>query len=188
MAGNGGGLPYDANVAYLESTGTQYINTNIIPDGTTEAEITFQYTTSTNSVILGGRYSNQNRKFTIGKGSNGFFAALGSQGNVTFLPYDTNIHTAVLKATTGKASFDGGSELSVGTIASSNFRIYLFACNQNNSASIFASARIMSVKIGTLMELIPVRVGQTGYMYDKVSGQLFGNSGTGNFILGNDVN
>ena len=36
------------------------------------------------------------------------------------------------------------------------------------------------------MDLIPVRVGQVGYMYDKVSRQLFGNSGTGNFILGND--
>ena len=34
---------------------------------------------------------------------------------------------------------------------------------------------------------IPVRVGNVGYMYDKVSGQLFGNSGTGNFILGPDV-
>lgn len=27
-----------------------------------------------------------------------------------------------------------------------------------------------------------------GYMYDKVSGQLFGNQGTGNFILGADKN
>ena len=36
-------------------------------------------------------------------------------------------------------------------------------------------------------DLIPVRVGNVGYMYDKVSGQLFGNSGTGNFILGPDV-
>ena len=37
-------------------------------------------------------------------------------------------------------------------------------------------------------DLLPVRVGQTGFMYDKISGQLFGNSGSGNFILGNDVN
>jgi hypothetical protein len=35
-------------------------------------------------------------------------------------------------------------------------------------------------------DFIPVRVGTTGYMYDKVSGQLFGNSGTGEFILGAD--
>ena len=32
----------------------------------------------------------------------------------------------------------------------------------------------------------PVRVGTTGYLYDSVSGNLFGNEGTGDFILGND--
>lgn len=37
------------------------------------------------------------------------------------------------------------------------------------------------------MDLISVRVGQVGYMYDKVSGQLFGNAGTGTFVLGNKV-
>ena len=37
-----------------------------------------------------------------------------------------------------------------------------------------------------LLDLIPVRKGQVGYMYDRVSGQLFGNAGTGDFILGAD--
>jgi hypothetical protein len=37
-----------------------------------------------------------------------------------------------------------------------------------------------------LYDFIPVRIGTTGYMYDKVSGQLFGNAGTGSFILGPD--
>jgi hypothetical protein len=42
---------------------------------------------------------------------------------------------------------------------------------------------------GTLLhDLIPVRVGQVGYMYDRVSGELFGNAGTGAFTLGNDKN
>jgi hypothetical protein len=36
-------------------------------------------------------------------------------------------------------------------------------------------------------DFIPVRVGNIGYMYDKVSKKLFGNSGQGNFILGNDI-
>ena len=43
-------------------------------------------------------------------------------------------------------------------------------------------------KSGNLVcDLIPVRVGTTGYMYGKVSGQLFGNAGSGSFILGNDI-
>ena len=36
-------------------------------------------------------------------------------------------------------------------------------------------------------DFIPVRVGQVGYLYDKVSGQLFGNLGTDSFILGPDL-
>jgi len=33
-------------------------------------------------------------------------------------------------------------------------------------------------------DYIPVKVNEIGYMYDKVSGQLFGNTGTGTFIIG----
>jgi hypothetical protein len=35
-------------------------------------------------------------------------------------------------------------------------------------------------------DFVPVRVGTTGYMYDKVSRQLFGNIGSGSFTLGPD--
>jgi hypothetical protein len=38
-----------------------------------------------------------------------------------------------------------------------------------------------------VFDAIPVRVGNVGYMYDKVSKQLFANAGTGKFILGNDI-
>ena len=37
-----------------------------------------------------------------------------------------------------------------------------------------------------LLDIIPVRVGDVGYLYDRVSGQLFGNAGTGAFIIGPD--
>ena len=38
-----------------------------------------------------------------------------------------------------------------------------------------------------ILDLVPVRIGDEGFMYDKVSGKLFGNGGTGKFILGPDV-
>lgn len=40
---------------------------------------------------------------------------------------------------------------------------------------------------GVLLDMVPVRIGQTGYMYDYVSEQLFGNGGTGSFTLGPDM-
>ena len=39
----------------------------------------------------------------------------------------------------------------------------------------------------SVLDLIPVRVGDEGFMYDKVSGRLLGNSGSGRFILGPDL-
>lgn len=53
-----------------------------------------------------------------------------------------------------------------------------------------STGRLFGVKIhdnSISADLIPVRVGTTGYMYDKISGQLLGNAGTGEFILGPDI-
>ena len=35
--------------------------------------------------------------------------------------------------------------------------------------------------------MIPVRKGNVGYMFDRVSGKLFGNKGTGAFVIGPDI-
>lgn len=34
---------------------------------------------------------------------------------------------------------------------------------------------------------VPCRVGSVGYLWDEVTGAFFGNSGTGNFVLGTDI-
>ena len=46
----------------------------------------------------------------------------------------------------------------------------------------------IKIKVGndTIFDLIPVRVGTTGYMYNKLTGTLYGNAGTGDFTLGPD--
>ena len=36
-------------------------------------------------------------------------------------------------------------------------------------------------------DLIPVRLGNTGYMYDRITNKRFGNAGTGDFVVGPDV-
>ena len=68
---------------------------------------------------------------------------------------------------------------------------YLFAGNQNGVAKEFTKMRLYYIKFlrynEVIMDLIPVRVGQVGYLYDRISGNLLGNAGSGDFILGPDI-
>lgn len=80
-------------------------------------------------------------------------------------------------------------ERGTGVVASAPF--YLFACYQSGNLKFYLPQRKYTAKIycnGLLVrDYIPVRVGTTGYLYDRVSGQLFGNQGTGDFVLGPDI-
>ena len=71
--------------------------------------------------------------------------------------------------------------------------ILLFTANRGGKPNLreTSTIRIIDMVIlrsgAELMHLIPVRKGDVGYMYDKVSGKLFSNAGTGAFILGPDA-
>jgi hypothetical protein len=75
---------------------------------------------------------------------------------------------------------------------STQFDFYLFCFNAYGSATLRANGmRFKRGKIwsnGTLVrDYVPVKRNGVGYLYDKVSGTLFGNANdTGAFILGND--
>jgi hypothetical protein len=76
----------------------------------------------------------------------------------------------------------------------SDLNFYLFTLNNNGSTAnpgdglCFHCGKIWSS--GNLVrDYIPVRKNRVGYLYDKVSGELFGNANSsGSFTYGNDVN
>jgi hypothetical protein len=74
----------------------------------------------------------------------------------------------------------------------SNSGFMIFGCASKGAMQYYVNEKIyrfkMEVNKTLVRDFIPVRVGQVGYMYDKISGQLFSNAGTGNFILGADKN
>lgn len=188
-------LPYDAQVTYLESTGTQYINTGIYPtsDYTFDCKVTTtvdKYNCVYWGVRSGGTYS-----------SNNLQCYLNSNGTVT--DSSKRIHLYSTK-TSNSSNWDSGiipvvntlyslkNMTVVSTMQTMTYPIVLFGFNvmgtiNTSSGKCRISSWIAYSNGEKVMELIPVRVGQIGYMYDKVSGELFGNAGTGSFILGNDV-
>lgn len=185
-------LPYDAEVEYLESSGTQYIDTAIKFNGAMNIKCVFQNIDATATArdrrFFGGADGWLGNGVSFAENNFAFFNQRGS----LFYYNDTYVHTLTLIGralkidNVTKYTFSANSNTAKTSIA-------LFAEHRPTMYLSYLTGRIKSFSIGynsdanDVIDLIPVRVGTTGYMYDKVSGKLFGNSGTGNFILGNDI-
>ena len=182
----GSGLPYDAEVEYLESYGSQYINSGLIGGNDVGLYVIVSRLNTQDRQIIGSRESNGNTRFFIGNSYIGWRTYYGIGSSTTGIVYEWGLN--YLNSST--FTENGGTARQLSDLGfTPTLPIFIFAINYAGDAQCW-TGRIYAAKIsrGTtiVMDLIPVRVGTTGYMYDKVSGQLFGNAGTGDFILGND--
>ena len=185
-------LPYDAEVEYLESTGTQYISTMLIPTRVHVGLKPIGVATPSYANAYFGVNNNGSRttglvsetKDTLQARNYGYdsveFSALWGEFHNVYFDRDTVSIDGETKAFVTNFSTVGGAVKSFG----------LFDFPQRSTETTPKSAISyckMWDKVDNLMaDFIPVRVGAVGYMYDCVSGRLFGNSGTGEFILGPD--
>lgn len=204
-------LPYDAEIEYLESSGTQWIDTGIIQNSLNiEIGLQMQWVGSSvslfesffaymanNDIVPRCGIHKYNDKWMFGTNTS----------MITTKSIDKDVHNILL---TGDSSIqierlylDGttlksGNRITPTGISSNNIPFYMFGRNRNGSTDNLATIRIMScwykqftdaghTTITQEFDYIPVRVGQVGYMYDKVSRRLFGNAGTGDFVLGPDL-
>ena len=195
-------LPYDAEVEYLQSTGTQYIDTGVHGrDGLlikTEATRDTSVTTGLKYVfgIMPNPSSIVAVSVNIGTGrvTTGLYSVPASTSDS--IVSDNSFHTYLLDTTSGDkyASID---DVKIRTLNTSNTgqttsSIILFGALVNTSHQL-SSCRIAAFSINdtttnqTIIDFIPVRftneLGQSeGAMYDRVSGALFRNAGTGAFL------
>ena len=186
-------LPYDAEVEYLKSTGTQWINTLVYPD-LSSAKIEIQAVKATGYTLFG---ANSYMRCTGNGGYNVNYAYYNQLQFAIYTPTDiSSPHVFILD----KNEFYVDGELKgTATISSrvSSFPICLYGYSTNTQGTATSdrgSHTIYYCKIynnGVLVrDLIPVRVGSgasaVGYMYDRVTRRLFGNAGTGAFTIGPD--
>lgn len=189
--GRGGAkLPYDAEVEYLESTGTQWIDTGVSISDASLADVTW------NVEVV-----------NYNDGCMGAFGS-GSYVSMYFNLYANKFYMRNMRTSGGSFTgvsgfntvrFSGGNSYLNGTAVETEIPLntnpvhtmYLFAYNRNGTTTGFCKARVSSFIVKkngvTVCDFIPVRVGSEGAMYDRVSKQLFRNQGTGVFGYGNDV-
>ena len=179
----GKALPYDAEIEYLEFTGSQYINTGILPTTTTVVKTRFMNLVATGDLILGTKANNDQRDWRLfNYGNSIYFDAISSRMNGNHI-YCNRVYELELGNYYVKDLFSNTTLLSRNEYTSDcDYPILL----SQNSKNRFYYVQIYQGNV-LVMDLIPVRVGQVGYMYDRVSDELFGNVGTGSINLGQDM-
>lgn len=191
---SGGRLPSGyTELQYIQSTGTQWIDTGITPtqDYTLYTKVAFLGSSGTN--VLGTRNSSNdttNRFGIISFGSSALFGAFYGTNSVTGKAVDQTPHEFSI----GPDGFTMDEEtVSVQqTNFSCSYPIILFGFNNGANGIVGAEEKVYSCKIysdGQLVrEFIPCTNpdGIIG-LYDLINAQFYGNAGSGDFLKGPEL-
>jgi hypothetical protein len=177
---------------YIESTGTQYINTRIMPSLNLEIESELAFMDkSTTAALLGtttaGSGKNITAIFAVSGVSSSFGPSTAYAALYSYITLDTKTKfkedkNGIYLNDTRRAEFNANTEF---TGVSSMLFLWARGTNANK-----IKAKVYSFKIydnGTLVQdLVPARRNSNNIvgMYDLVSGQFFTNAGTGEFVAG----
>ena len=177
---------------YIESSGTQWIDTGFAPNQNTRITMTSTFVDSSPqySALFGARAGGENQFWPYWvPGSNRFQARYGAESlaiNSTLQNQDVvdfNKNVCTINGATDEASF---------TEFQSAYSAFLFAVNSSGAAQYRSSIRLYACAIydsGTLIrDYIPCKTqsGECG-LYDLVNAQFYGNAGSGAFAAGPEV-
>ena len=193
-------LPYDAEVEYLQGDGVA----RIMLDDSYSPEKKYMGIGITEDSYT-GRFAGteQGRRAQyVGANSGRIEARYNSPGNSILVSVDGatpyKCYDFIADGVSVSISLNGNVLSSKETTVKIPYvtnKMELFAIRGTSSSSGIVGTwtglcyyfRLVSVEGETVLDLIPVRVGSVGYMYDRVSGKLYGNAAdSGAFVIGPD--
>ncbi len=181
-------LPYDAEIEYLESTSKQYINTGKTFKSNIRVVFSVIYTQTVTQYYQTWGLNRSGYEVLWGGGHFLFGGKKITYSNPvkdTEYEYDYDFTAGKMVAKINNTIVQSTS----GTQPNASEAMYIFAMNYKGTRYYYKAkhGEFKLYENGVIaLDLIPVRVGNVGYMYDKVSKQLFGNAGIGSFVLGPD--
>ena len=177
---------------YIQSTGTQYINTGVQPNQNTRVTATAFLTPSdVGTWLFGARNAASDSTFGFLTYENAYRSDYNTDQNKTIpaaysdpFEIDKNKNQTQINGETEATS-------SVGTFQC-NYPLILFANNTGGSISGGGSGKIYQLSIydnGTMARMFIPCINPDGEigLYDAANGQFYGNSGTGVFIGGPEI-
>lgn len=193
-------LPY-VELEYIESTGTQYINTGVYNSNGLITESKFLYTSIVNDydTICGAQDATNSASrgancLIMRRDSGRLCAYIGTNPIDNSFPISNNVEYTIKFSSVINNSYAtlNGETQSFNIGGTRGVRpLYLFGLNNNGSFTHFSKARIYYLKLfdnnnNLLKDFIPVMRSSDGVicMYDLISMQFYENDGTGTFIAG----
>ena len=189
-------LPLYVELRYIESTGTQYIDTNVHPNGSIKFTTKLLMKQKIGAVVIGVQYSeskafrlfNADNKWYLdyGSGEGGNRINGGTWPNDTI--YEIEVGNRYVRNLTTSTNIISGT--SVGDFDYSDLNIGIFA--SPISTGDIAKGVLYYCKIYDndvlVRDFIPVKdLNDVVCLYDKVSDTFFYNQGTGDFIGGPEI-
>ena len=201
-------LPNDyQKVEYIESTGTQWIDTNVKANLSTIVYTDIQY--SNIDTNLNGYDATMSNRFQFGIYQNKWYFFYGATNNMDKLQSrfnaDTNRHMIIYNIIDQTIKIDNNlvdlnntntnnTNKEIATIDSYSFAIFGRKYNSDTNVSAYTKAKLYRMKIEQNNQLVRDFIpcyrksdGEIG-LYDKVEGKFYTNQGSGTFLKGNDVN
>jgi len=185
-------LPYDAQVEYIEGG---IFETDFVPSGTDLHQVKFMMKQKVNYLYAYTVYPMESGKWLAffgwwidGNGTNLLYGSTAKGGGKTMAVNTVYTGEADFRNATKVLKLNGSNIISQSITSITNtyplaiqlsregttgWRFYYYKCYTNDNL---------------VADIIPVRVGSAGALYDKVSGSLYTmTAGSGTCIIGNDV-
>lgn len=195
-------LPYDAEVEYLQSDTNAYIDTGVKITSSLKVDthVTILPTVPGNMPLFGGRVSSSSNNYSLyyymddNKGWQWRYSSGSGMYRIanSLTKGDYHISNAVNVRAMVISGAYFGTVTATATSFTTNLNFFIFGANNNGAVGARrADFQLKDFKLYDgdvlLRDYIPVRVGQVGYLYDKVTKTLYGNAdGTGAFTFGSD--
>ncbi len=191
--------PYKARLEYIESTGEQWIDTGIVADYTTTANVRFQFTEifNDNAILSMDSGVSNNKSFIIEyyyKSTAPFGLCISLDGYAAAYQTQKTCTTGVwydVFASVAKCTVNGTDMVKVITPSpfAGEYTLVMFAFGRNGVAARKGKSRVSFCilhKNGSLVRsFIPVLTwNDIACMYDEVTSEFFYNQGSGAFLAG----
>lgn len=200
-------LPYDAEVEYIASSGNQYIDTGVTTSERTNYIVDINVlSTEGSSTIIGARNGDPDNPSGLSDYRLSVWVNGSGQIALNDKSYDSGWKNASLLGSRYRVSvnhrtlFKDDTQIVYSTQGvyssySDSLTYGLLRCHGSNQWAVRSDRPVSSNVYGSVINdgieqkrnYIPVRKGQIGYLYDTISGELFGSITSDAFSVGRDI-